>query len=114
MRTIAEQPHPFAQRFAYLTDFAVLQVAQPAMNEPRGSAGRTGAEVVLLDQQGAALSPSALARNRDAVNPASDHHDLEALAVERRSTFKVCSHGRGKPSLIWSFDLQFRRKSKFG
>lgn len=83
VRALAQQPFPFANRFPYEIDFAVLQVTQAAVNDAGGAAGGAGGEVVLLDQQGAAPGAGAFPRDGNTVNSAANDDDLKALAFER-------------------------------
>src|SRR5205823_13880923 len=52
VRVVAQHPLAFSQRLADEAELAVFEVAQPAVDDASGSAGRPGSEVVLLDEQG--------------------------------------------------------------
>ena len=82
VRALAQQAFPFANRFPNQIDFAVLQVAQAAVNDAGGAAGDAGGEIVLLDQQGAFAGAGAFARHGDAVDAAADDHHLKVLAFQ--------------------------------
>src|SRR5581483_9739645 len=83
VRTLPEQAFTFPQRFANQSNFFVLQVAQPAMNNPGRAAGGSGSKIVLFQQQGTFPRQCASPRNGDSVNAATDHDRMVALVTER-------------------------------
>src|SRR5206468_11824678 len=83
MRTLLQQALALAQRLAHLTDFPVLQVAKPTVNNSCGTAGGAGGKVVLLDQKCASSGTCALACDCDSVYSAANNDDLEAFAFQR-------------------------------
>jgi hypothetical protein len=82
VRSFPEQSFPLVQRFPYQAQFAVLQVAQSAVNDARGSAGHATSEIVLFHQQGALSRPGTLPRHGHSVDSTSDYYDVETLAVQ--------------------------------
>src|SRR5437660_10658620 len=87
MGPLLQQPSARPKSLAYHADFAMLQVAQSAMNNSGGPAGSAGAEVMLLQQQRATPAASTLARNGNPIDAAADDHHLKTLAVERWPRF---------------------------
>src|ERR1700751_3750590 len=80
VRAFAQQSFAFADGFPDQIEFAMFQVAQAAVNNAGGSAGPSRAEVVLLNQQGAPSGASALARDRDSIDPSTNDNYMKVLA----------------------------------
>jgi hypothetical protein len=57
-------------------------MAQTAVNDSRGSAGSSGREVVLLQNQSANTAPGTLTGNGHTVNAAANYYDVEFLVEE--------------------------------
>src|SRR5215467_4123008 len=81
MRELAQQAFAFKQRFAHQADFTMLQVTQSAMDDPGGTAGGAGGEIILLNQQRALAPLGTLTRNGDTVDAAADHQNVKALVA---------------------------------
>src|ERR1700722_15102007 len=92
VRSLAQKAFALAQGFADEIDFAVLEIAQTAVDDARGTAGDAGGEVVLLDQKSALAGAGAFAGDRDSVNAAADHDHVEVLAVDGGARFYGKSH----------------------
>ena len=84
MRAFAQQSFTLAKRFANQTQLAVLKVAQSPVDDARGTAGDSGSEIILLDQQSCLARAGALPRHRHAMNAPADHHHVKVAAFERR------------------------------
>ena len=82
MRRLRKKALTFAQRLAHQPNFAQLKIAQPAVNDPRRSAGSAGGEIMLLHQQRPAATLRTLARNGHAIDAAADDKDLEGLVAK--------------------------------
>src|SRR5438270_5795757 len=84
MRMRPQQAFPFAQRLPHQPKFGMLQIAQSAMDDAAGAAGRSRAKIALLHQQGASARTSTLQRDGNAVDAATNDRHIETVAVERR------------------------------
>ena len=69
MRRIREQALALVQRLVHEPELGMLEVPQPAMNQPRRSAARAAADIAALDNQHLEARDSRLARNRRAIDP---------------------------------------------
>ncbi len=58
------------------------------MNDAGRATGYSGGEIVLLDQQRTLAGPGTFAGDRDAVDAASNHDDVEVLSFQWRSRFE--------------------------
>ena len=76
MRRIGQQPVPLLQRFPHQLEFAIFQIAQPAMHHPRQCSARPRAIIVALDQQHVDALQRQLPEHADAVDAAADHQYL--------------------------------------
>ena len=77
MRRRAQQHLALAQRLAHQPEFAVLQIAQAAVDELRGRRRGAGGEIVLLDQDDAKAAAGGVARDAGAVDAAADDGEIE-------------------------------------
>src|SRR5216684_1225463 len=76
-----EQRFALGERLGDETEFEVLQVAKPAVDElGRGRRGRRG-EIVLLDQQHLQAAPGGIARDTRAVDAAAYDQEIVTLGV---------------------------------
>ena len=66
------------------------------MDDASGTACRSRAEIVLLDQKSSSSGRGALSRNRHAVNAATDHDDLVVRSVKWASCCGGCDHKTGE------------------
>jgi hypothetical protein len=82
VRRRAQQPLALVQGLANEPYFRVLEIAQTAVNEPRGSAARACAHVAAIEQQHADPGERGLARHGRAVDPRTDHDQLERRWIE--------------------------------
>ena len=92
VRTLAEKAFALAQRFADEIDFAMLEVAQTAVDDAGGTAGDAGGEVILLDEQGTLAGTGAFPGDRDSVDSAADDDHVEVLAIDGGARFYGESH----------------------
>ena len=65
------------QRLAHQAEPAVLEIAQPAVDQLGGGRRGAGGEIVLLDQQHAKPAPGGVARDPGAVDAAADDGEIE-------------------------------------
>ena len=94
MRREREQPLALAQRLVHEPELEMLEVPQPAMNQPRRSAAGAHADVAAFDEQRLDPAERRLARNRRAVDPGADHDQLV-----RTLRLAACSCWRAKPAI---------------
>src|SRR5437879_706928 len=85
MRRFAKQPVALPQRLAHQVKFAVLQVAQPAVNDAGGAAGSPGREVVLVNDQGTLAGTGTLPGDGHAIDSSTNHQDIKILAGWRHT-----------------------------
>ena len=78
----AEQPASLGQRLADEADPELLEIAQPAVDEPRRPARRPGRDVVSLDQGGPEAAARGVERGPAAGDPAADDEHVPALVGE--------------------------------
>src|SRR5215510_7773791 len=67
---------------AHHVDVTVLQIAQSAMNDSRGTAGGSGREVILLQNQGPYATSGAFTGNRDPGDAAANYHYVKFTVQE--------------------------------
>src|SRR5258708_39123701 len=84
VRRLVQQALPLAQRLAHHSDLAMLQVAQPSVNDARGAAGSSRGEVVLLYQKHAPAPLRTLPGNGPAIDAASDAPDAKTPLTQRK------------------------------
>src|SRR5258708_3804604 len=84
VRRLVQQALALAQRLAHHSDLAMLQVAQPSVNDARGAAGSSRGEVVLLYQKHAPAPLGTLPSNGHAVDAAADYQDVKTLLTQRK------------------------------
>ena len=77
VRRHAQQYFAFGERGAHQAQGALLEIAQPAMDELRGRRRGAGGKVALLDQQHFEAAAGRIARNADAVDAAADDGEIE-------------------------------------
>src|SRR5205823_4961902 len=99
VRREAQQPLALLERLAHEPDLEVLEVAEPAVNEPRGRAARATGEIVALDEEHREPRERGLARDRGAVDAPADHDHVERSARGRggRRFARVLAQGRVWP-----------------
>jgi hypothetical protein len=64
------------QGLLHQAQLAVLQVAQPAVDQPAGGGGGTAAEVALLDEQDGKAAGRRIRGNSQAVDAAADDQEV--------------------------------------
>jgi hypothetical protein len=97
MRRQRKQALALAQRLVYQTELEMLEVPQPAMDQPRRRAAGSAPDIAALDQQRLDAAERGLARNRSAVDPGADHDELVRLLGLRcfhRCSSQACELGR--------------------
>ena len=82
VRALAQKVIPLAHRLPHQTDFPMLQIAKPAVNDTGGTAGYAGREIVLLHQQRPLPGASTFPGDSDPIDAAADHHDMKALRFQ--------------------------------
>src|SRR5438105_13709032 len=92
MWLLAQLPFALVQRFAYQSQLAVLQIAQPAMKNPRGAAGRSRSKIILFQQQDALARAGTLAGDGDAVNAAADDGNIKMPAIQAGTLLVRAAH----------------------
>src|SRR5215471_4335838 len=88
---VQEQVPLLTHAGAHHVHFTVLQVAQAAMDDSSGTAGGSGSEIILLQNQGPYATPGAFTGDRHAGDAAADYHYVK-LAVEE--LMLVLTHGK--------------------
>ena len=73
----AEQDRPFAQGFEDQSHLAVLQVAEPAMDQAAGARAGAGAEVTLVDEGRAEAAHGRVAEDARPRDAAADDQEIE-------------------------------------
>ena len=71
-----EQPLALGQRLAHQQERAVLEIAQPAVDELGGGRRGAGRQVVLLEQQHAQAAAGGVARDAGPVDAAADDGEV--------------------------------------
>src|SRR5207244_4460130 len=74
-----EQQLALAERFTDQADLAVLEVAEPAVDQPSGPARGARAEVGLVQQQDAEAAHGGVARDPAAVDAGADDDQVERV-----------------------------------
>ena len=82
VRGVAAQPLALAQGLVDEPDVAVLEVAQPAVDELRALRRRAAGEVVALDERGAQAAARGVEGHAGAGDAAADDEDVERRAAE--------------------------------
>ena len=77
VRRRPQQHFALAERRAHQAKFAVLQIAQAAMDQLRGRRRRARGQVVLLEQHDAQAAPGGIAGDAGPVDAAADHRQIE-------------------------------------
>jgi hypothetical protein len=72
MRSKAQQYLALGQRLAHQPESAMLQIAQPTMDQLGGGGRCAGGKVVLLHHQHAQASAGGIARNASAIDATAD------------------------------------------
>src|SRR5579864_7314371 len=83
IRIATEQPVALAQRLPHQGDFAVFQIAQPAVNNAGRAAAGAGSKIILLHHGHFFAAAGTLPRNGDPVDTSADDQDIKALTVKR-------------------------------
>ena len=78
----AAQALALAHRLEHQADVALLEVAQPPVNQLRGAARGAGGEVGALDERGLEATQDGVAGDAGAVDAATDDQHVEGLAAE--------------------------------
>ena len=81
MRAQRQQPLALAQRLMHEIELEMLEISQPAVDEPRRRAARPAADVAAIEEQRLQAAQRRLARNRGAVDPGADHDQVESDGV---------------------------------
>ena len=76
MRRDTPQTLPLGQRLAHQTEFAMFQIAQPAMDELGGGGGRALRQVASLQQQHLRAPARRIAGDAAAIHPAANHGQI--------------------------------------
>src|SRR5690606_29631505 len=74
---------PLGERLPHKTELEMLQIAQAAVNEPGRGAGRAGGDVGLVEQQDGETAERRLARDRGAVDAATDDDHVVTRIAHR-------------------------------
>jgi hypothetical protein len=82
MSFAVQQAFALAQRFTHQGEFAVLEIAQTAVDDARGATGGATGEVIFLNQQNAFSTAGTLARDSGSIDSAADYNYIEAFSVE--------------------------------
>lgn len=77
-----EQERPFPQGFAHQREVELFEVAQAAVDELAGPAGRAGGVVARFDQGYAQPAGGGVERHAATGDPTSDDEDIEVLLPE--------------------------------
>ena len=103
---------PLVQRFADQAEVEALQIAQAAVDELAGPAGRAGGEVALLDQRDREAAAGGVERDTAAGDASADDQHVEELGAEplelatagvpRRSAAEAAHLSPGHQSLLAS------------
>src|ERR1041385_8219613 len=95
MRRDSQQGFAFTQRLADKPKLEMLEIAQAAMNEPRRSAGRTAADIALVQEQNFQAAHRCVASDPGAVDTRTDNDHVarnrvrHALSQARLPTFDL-------------------------
>ena len=79
MRSVFVENRPLAPHLFHQSDFKLLQVAQPAMNQLSGFAAGAGSEIVFVNQGNTQSAGSRVQRNARARDAATDDEEVESL-----------------------------------
>jgi len=77
MRRYPQQSLPFAQGFTNQPKFAMLQVTQATMNQPRGPAGGVSAEFTFIKHQYFQPAQSCISGNAGAIDATAHNSEIE-------------------------------------
>ena len=94
VRSKRQQPFALAQRLADEAELEVLEITQPAVDEPRRRAAGPGADIAALDEQHLDAAERRLARDRRPIDPRPNNNEL----VARLSVARHASASRGPPT----------------
>ena len=81
VRSKRQQPFALAQRLVDEAELEMLEITQPAVDEPRRRAARSGADIAALDEQHFDAAERRLARDRRPIDPRPDHDQLVRCSV---------------------------------
>ena len=79
VRRGAPQHLAFAERLAHEAELVMFEIAQPAVDQLRGTRGRAARQIVLLAKVDAQAPPRGVARDAAAVDAAADDRDVEEV-----------------------------------
>ena len=82
MRRELQEPGALVERLADEADVELLEVPQPAVDEPARSRGRADRDVVLLDERGTEPAAGRVEEGAAADDPAADDEDVPGLPAE--------------------------------
>ncbi len=98
VRGNAHQDAALDERLAHLPDLALLQVADPAVDELRGGGRGGAAEVAAFDERDRETAQRRVPRGEGAGDPPADDDQIEAAAGE---TAEVTGHGHACHATPW-------------
>src|ERR1700704_2993097 len=81
MWRLPQQAFALTQRFPHQANFAMFQITQTAVNNPRGPAGGAGRKIILLHQKCSLAPVRALPRNGDSIDSAANHQNVKFLVM---------------------------------
>src|SRR5262249_9156428 len=87
-----EFPQPLAaraDRLAHAAQVEVLQVAESAVNRAQAVRGGTRAEIRPVHERHAQAASGGLPRDRDTVDSAADHGEVEGFCREPRQSLRT-------------------------
>ncbi len=89
VRRDLQQRLALAQVHAHQREVQHLEIAEPAVHEPRRPGGRAAAEVGLLEQRDAQAAQRGVAGDAGADHAAADDQDVESAAGQRGEANRV-------------------------
>ena len=90
---VVAQPLALGERLVDEADVALLEVAQPAVDELRGLRRRARGEVVALDERGAQPAGRGVEGDPRAGDAAADDEHVEVLVAEPRERSRTIERG---------------------
>ena len=76
---MSQEELPLGERFAHEPDFAVLEIAQTAMDQTCGPSRCASGKVVAFEQQHAQTTPGGVPRDCRAIDATADDGDIEIV-----------------------------------
>ena len=100
MRSKRQQPLALAQRLVHEAELEVLEVTQPAVDQPRRRAAGAGADIAALDEQHLDAAERRLARDRRPIDPGADHDQLVVEAQRWPAASLTCAARADQPTSV--------------